>query len=139
MLFGAVGVTFGIIAGAITASGWSAEDFGTELEICWWVGAAFGTFALVLLGAAVYPKIKIRERPNGVARYFRDLATCKSDEEATAMVRAGARDPASRDIGQARVLAGIVMRKYLLTKVALWSLLLSGVLVIVPLVLHDGH
>jgi hypothetical protein len=139
ILFGAVVVASGIIVGSVTASGWNPRRLDAAAQSCWWVGTALAALSLLLLGAAVYPKIKLRASADGAARYFGDLARCRTTAEATAMVGAGSRDVVGRDIGQARVLAGIVVRKYRLTRLALWAFLVAGSLIVVSLALNTAY
>lgn len=144
MLFGVGGVAFGVITAALLSQdGWEPGDLAGYWDKAWWAGAAAALAALVLLGTAVYPRatagrwffwVRGARRPSGEgrsdsARYFGDLARCKSCEEAAGLVEAGAETPFDRTVEQAWVISKIVTTKYRLIALALRVLIVAGGLV----------
>lgn len=114
----------GVVVG-ILLSGFVTGDVSLEGER-WYVGVLVWTagialiIGVVLIGLAVYPRIRGAEPGHG--RWFAEIQQYGKDEAAlAAAVEADASDGA-RDLHQARVLAGIVGRKYRLTQVGMLSL-----------------
>jgi hypothetical protein len=114
----------GVVVG-ILLSGFVTGDVSLEGER-WYVGVLVWTAAIaliigvVLIGLAVYPRVRGAELGQG--RWFAEIQQYGKDDAAlAAAVEADASDGA-RDLHQARVLAGIVGRKYRLTQVGMLSL-----------------
>ena len=114
----------GVVVG-ILLTGFVSGDVSLSGER-WYVGflvwvAGFTLISgVVLVGLAVYPRTGGAELGHG--RWFAEIEQYEHDEEAlAAAVQADAND-GERDLHQARILAGIVGRKYRLTKAGMWSL-----------------
>lgn len=85
-----------------------------------WVAGFTLVGGVVLVGLAVYPRTGGADRGHG--RWFAEIEQYGDDETALAAAVQGDANDGGRDLHQARVLAGIVGRKYRLTKAGMWSL-----------------
>jgi hypothetical protein len=107
---------------SILLSGFVTGDIDLAGER-WYVGVLVWVAGLLLLagvafvGLAVYPQVGTPTR--GRARWFAEVAQYGEDEVALAKAIAVDREDRGRDLHQARVLAGIVARKYSRTKVGM--------------------
>lgn len=95
--FGAVGVGAGAVLGGLIGGDWRPTELGPCASVVWWVGAVGAAIAVVLLAAAVYPRVehsKGRERltffghaaeyesPAALASALAAVAACEQERSA---------------------------------------------------------
>jgi hypothetical protein len=114
------GIVLGILLTGFVTGDVSLSGERWFVAVLVWVAGVALTGGVLLVGLAVYPRTRGAEAGHG--RWFAEIEQYGQDEAAlSTAVQADANDGA-RDLHQARVLAGIVGRKYRLTKAGMWSL-----------------
>jgi hypothetical protein len=114
------GVVFGILLTGFVTGNVSLAGERWYVGMLVWLAGLTLVGGVVLVGLAVYPRTSGAERGHG--RWFAEIEQFGKDESALAAAVEGDAHDGGRDLHQARVLAGIVGRKYRLTKAGMWSL-----------------
>jgi hypothetical protein len=127
MLALTVGLTAGVVGGAV-AAGWSPAQLTSWHLPLWWAGTVVLVGAMTLLTAAIYPRI--RRRPAGgpdLIAYYGDVASYSDARElASALKRSTARD-LDQLADQLLQVSRIVTRKYRLLAAGIWAVLVATV------------
>lgn len=120
IVLAAAGIVVGILLTGFVTGDVSLAGQRWYVGLFAWVAATGLIGGVGVVGCAVYPRIGKPEK--GRARWFAEIQQYGEDEEALSQTVEADRDDRTRDLHQTRVLAGIVGRKYLLTKVGMWLL-----------------
>jgi Pycsar effector protein len=125
LLLAAVGVVLGALIGGLAGSRWTPMRLNGAVHWLWWLGTASATIGVLLIAAAVYPRIYPRGTPQpGAPVYYGHVSAYRDIGE---FRRALEEPPSTQDrlINQIFVLSRIVRRKYALLRSGLWCLLLT--------------
>lgn len=130
------------VAGALVATGvavgWSPARSPVLVQVFFWPGALGGLAGIALLGAAVYPRMRVHPPETRTLGYFGDVVALRSVDG----LRAALRDPAARSfdgaVDQIWQVSHIVDRKYRLIRGAVLGLTSSAVLLLLAGVAAGG-
>jgi len=120
---GAAIVTF--IAGAL-AGGWSPVELTAAHELLWWVSTAAAGAALVLMGAAVYPRGRQGATSPAIVAYYGDVALFQEPGALRTLIERSASRELDQLVDQLVQVSRLVRFKYCLLAVAMWALLASA-------------
>jgi hypothetical protein len=122
LLLAAFGVVTGALLAGLLAQRWSPFMLANRVEWLWWAGIAAAVVALILLGAAVFPRtVRKHEKPNVLA-YFADVDAyaAESDEELKKALVRSAEASGMALMDQLRSTSRIAALKYRCVRRALW-------------------
>jgi hypothetical protein len=129
VLFAAVGTGAGIAVAVAVGRHWSPLSLPLWPGVLWWLGATALVGCVVLLGAAVYPRLGPRPaRDGGTVSSFRELAHCDDVGAVRRAVERSLRDEFDGVSGQLLVVGRLTAVKYACIRAALWLLVASVVL-----------
>jgi Family of unknown function (DUF5706) len=121
IILASAGVVAGILLTGLVAGAIHLSDERWYVGFLAWLSGAGFTIGVGLVGFAVFPRVGKPEL--GHARWFSEIAQFEGDEAGlAAAVDVDRQDDPGRDLHQVLVLAGIVRRKYQLTKWGMWCL-----------------
>jgi len=115
MLFAIFGVVVGVVLAGIVAGDWHPDSMKTGAEVVWWSGASASIAALVLLAAAVWPRLASRHVSGRVTYFGHVVAYSTRDSLRTAIERQADHD-IDRPLEQLQAVSRIVVRKYQLIR-----------------------
>jgi hypothetical protein len=127
IVFAATGAAIAtFIAGAL-AGGWSPVELTAAHEVLWWASTATAGAALVLMGAAVYPRGRQGGTSPTVVAYYGDVAWFHEPAALRAIIERSASRELDQLVDQLVQVSRLVRFKYYLLAVAMWALLASAV------------
>lgn len=134
MMLAALGVAIAVLGGGLSSGNATLTETRGAVQAAATVSGCLLFLGIVLLGAAIYPRIK--KGAPGAALYFMDYAQFDDVEDLRAAVEAEGRDRSDRHLRQLRDLSRIVRRKYRLTRWAIAATGLGAVAAILAILLH---
>jgi hypothetical protein len=130
LLLAAFSIGISAILGAILADDWTPLSLEAPWEGIFWVGVSAATAGLLLLSAAVWPKVTHQSGKAGVT-YFGEAARFETPTELEAALRRTSTDPIARTVTQLHVIARRADAKYAFIRSALVALWAAATLVLV--------
>lgn len=145
ILLGAAGLVLSVFLGAAVAGDWDPTELGDgRAQPFFWVGIGFAVLGVIMLAAAVMPRIKHDEAKEKLA-YFGHVTQYREGGWALRPSTKARRDAAGRDdlraaictaslgrfdrtVDQVWAVSHIVQRKYKHVRRALWAFLTAGLL-----------
>lgn len=106
-----LGIGFGAMGSALIAGDWTPTRLEGIEVVLWWVGAALAISAIVVAGAALWPRYTSVDIRNGVF-YWGHAAKFKRLSDLDAALNATPLDPQARTRHQFWRMSLIVARKY---------------------------
>jgi hypothetical protein len=105
--------------------GWSPTTLSGLSERLWWLSSGVAFTAVVLLGAAVYPRRRRVGDGAPVIAFYGDVLRYPDPVLLRAKIRQSAADDLGQLVDQLLQVSRIVMRKYRLIALAMWALLVA--------------
>jgi hypothetical protein len=126
VLFAAVGTVTGIAVAIAVSRQWSPSVLDLVPAVLWWMGAGAIIGSVVLLGAAVYPRLGPRPLRNGsTVTSFREIAHCDDPIVVRRAVTESLRSELDGLSVQLLILGRLTSAKYACIRAALWLLVLA--------------
>ncbi|MFD7307284.1 Pycsar system effector family protein [Promicromonospora sp. NPDC059942] len=124
-----LGIGFGALGSGLIAGDWTPAGLVGFERLLWWVGAAFAVLAIIVAGAALWPRYTTVDSSRGVF-YWGHVATFENLVDLATALDATPLDPQSRTRHQLWRLSLIVARKYNRIRLAMGLALLASILLI---------
>ena len=121
ILFAITGIVIAAVLTGFIAGTWKPSALSAGSEAAWWCGAALVSASVVLLGAAVYPRLG-RSDPGGRVTYFEHVRHYPDHTALVAALERESNSDGARTIEQLAAISYLVHRKYVLIQLALWAL-----------------
>jgi hypothetical protein len=129
VLFAAVGTATGVAVAVMVSKEWSPAELSVLPAVLWWLGTATVVACVVLLGAAVYPRLGARPARNGATvASFREIASCDDAHVLRLALEASSRAELGGLSAQLLALGRLTTSKYHCIRLALWLLVVAVVL-----------
>jgi hypothetical protein len=112
-------VAVAVVAAGIIAGNWRPSNLDFSDQIVWWCGVALVVVALIRLVAALVPRTLHSKPPQGVPRYYADIASLSSADDLIAILDNASES--ARIADQTYELSKIVVRKYRTITQSTWT------------------
>jgi hypothetical protein len=130
LLLATVGVAVSVGAGAALDGSWTPSGLTASGAVLWWAGALATVCGVLLLAAAVYPRLRAAslDAEDGTVVNFLEINRRRDLTDLQDALRRSAAGEFHGLSRQLRVMSRVAERKYVLVRAALWSLLAAVVL-----------
>ena len=135
ILFASIGVVLGVLFLTVADNTWSPANLPLFLFIIWAIGAISVFISCLLLGIALYPKVKSNKRQikNTIVTYYEDIARLPYSDFLNESDNINDLYYERILKNQLHVISTVVLRKYLLLRTSLWFLLVGISLLLITL------
>ena len=153
ILLAATGIAYSALLSALIANTWTPNHLHhADARLSIWVAIAFGVVSILLLGAAVKPRLRTKGAANGIPYHFGDVDsfwpsrrprntydTRRQQAKANFMASLAAATPddySHRLDDQIWFLGHIAQRKYRFISLSLWFLTVATALIMLSILLE---
>ncbi|MGH8931048.1 MAG: Pycsar system effector family protein [Egibacteraceae bacterium] len=126
IVFASASAVIVTLMAATLAGGWSPARLAGSRALLWWAGAAVACAAVVLMGAAVYPRGASARYSGPPLAFYGDVARFADPAALRSALERSAPRELEQLVDQLMRVSRIVRLKYRLLAFSMWALLLSA-------------